>query len=162
MRTRPKDLPLDPKVAGPIIDTLQTTLIDLKALSLVTKQLHWNIRGPHFKPIHEHLDLVYDSVEESADEVAERITQLGGSPNAQPADVAKSAVKPVENGFIIDHRVLELIVDRLATAIHDVRDRLEQVEDSDPVTADLLHAVLLPLEKHLWMLRSHLVPTNEK
>jgi DNA-binding ferritin-like protein len=30
---------------------------------------------------------------------------------------------------------------------------MEQIEEPDPVTADILHAVVEGLEKHLWMLR---------
>lgn len=160
-KTRPKDLPLDAESTATVTKALQTTLVDLKALSLVTKQLHWNIRGPHFKSIHEHLDEVYESVEEAVDNVAERIAQLGESPNAQPSDLLTTAVKEVEKGFIEDQRVLELIVERLASASHDIRDRMAETEDPDPATADLLHAVILDLEKHLWMLRSHLMRKND-
>ena len=156
-KTRPKGLPLDNETAEIVTKNLQTTLVDLKALSLVTKQLHWNIRGPHFKPIHEQLDEVYEACEEGADEVAERIATLGVSPNAQPSDLTTTAVKEVERGFIEDKQVLDDIVGRLADACADIRERMEQIEDPDPATADLLHAIILALEKNLWMLRSHIV-----
>jgi starvation-inducible DNA-binding protein len=157
-KTRPKGLPLDNESAKIVTDNLQGTLVDLKALSLVTKQLHWNIRGPHFKPIHEHLDLVYEACEEGADEVAERIATLGVSPNAQPTDLVTTTVKEVEKStFIEDQQVLEDIVERLANATHDIRDKMEAIEEPDPATADLLHQIILTLEKHLWMLRSHIV-----
>ncbi len=157
MRKRPKDLPLDAESTAVVVGALQTTLVDLKALSLVTKQLHWNVRGPHFKPVHEHLDEVYEEVEEAVDLVAERIAQLGESPNAQPSDLTGTAVKEVQKGFIEDQQVLELIVERLASSSHDIRDRMAETEEPDPATADLLHGVILDLEKHLWMLRSHLM-----
>lgn len=156
-KQRPKDLPLDAESAAIVVAGLQITLVDLKALSLVTKQLHWNIRGPHFKSVHEHLDLVYEDVEEAVDNVAERIAQLGESPNAQPSDLTNTAVKEVPKGFIQDQQVLEYIVERLAASSQDIRDRMAEIEDPDPATADLLHAVILDLEKHLWMLRSHIV-----
>src|SRR5947199_2079594 len=35
---------------------LQATLVELIDLSLIGKQLHWNIFGRPFKPLHEHLD----------------------------------------------------------------------------------------------------------
>jgi len=34
---------------------LQATLVELVDLSLIGKQLHWNIHGRPFKPLHEHL-----------------------------------------------------------------------------------------------------------
>ena len=158
-KTRPKGLPLDNESAAIVTENLQTTLIDLKALSLVTKQLHWNIRGPHFKPIHLQLDEVYEACEEGADEVAERIATLGVPANAQPSDLTSTKVKEVpKSTFIEDKQVLEDIVDRLADACADIRERMEAIEDPDPATADLLHAIILKLEMNLWMLRSHIVP----
>ena len=157
-KTRPKGLPLDSESAAIVTKNLQGTLIDLKALSLVTKQLHWNIRGPHFKPIHEQLDQVYEACEEGADKVAERIATLGVSPNAQASDLTTTKVKEVpKSTFIEDQQVLEDIVDRLGEACHDIRDKMEEIEDPDPATADLLHAIILELEMNLWMLRSHIV-----
>jgi starvation-inducible DNA-binding protein len=160
-KSRPKDLPLDAENTAIVANALQKTLLDLKALSLVTKQLHWNVRGPHFKSVHEHLDLVYDATEEAVDEVAERIAQLGESPSAQASDLKGAAVKEVPTGFIEDQQVLELIVERLAAATHDIRDRMAETEEPDPASADLLHGVVLAIEKHLWMLRSHLLKKGD-
>ena len=158
-KTRPKGLPLDNESAAIVTKSLQATLIDLKALSLVAKQLHWNIRGPHFKPIHEQLDEVYEACEKGADKVAERCATLGVSPNAQASDLTSTKVKEVPKGtFIEDQQVLEDIVERLADGCADIRERMDATEDPDPATADLLHAIILKLEMNLWMLRSHIVP----
>ena len=40
---------------------LQATLVELIDLSLIGKQLHWNIYGRPFKPLHEHLDQLIDA-----------------------------------------------------------------------------------------------------
>jgi hypothetical protein len=40
---------------------LQATLVELVDLSLLGKQLHWNIVGRPFKPLHEHLADLVDS-----------------------------------------------------------------------------------------------------
>ncbi len=157
-KTRPKGLPLDNESAAVVTQNLQATLVDLKALSLVTKQLHWNIRGPHFKPIHLQLDDLYEACEEGADKVAERIATLGVPANAQASDLTGTKVKEVPKGvFIEDKQVLEFIVERLADATGDIRERMDAIEDPDPATADLLHAIILALEENLWMLRSHIV-----
>jgi starvation-inducible DNA-binding protein len=37
--------------------------------------------------------------------------------------------------------------------VSEVRDRMLQLEDVDPVTADLLHGVVASLEEQLWMIR---------
>src|SRR5256884_4393128 len=64
---------------------LQATLVELIDLSLIGKQLHWNIFGRPFKPLHEHLDELVDSWRELSDTVAERAVALGYSPDRQAA-----------------------------------------------------------------------------
>ncbi len=46
------------KVTG---EALQATLVDMIDLSLLGKQAHWNVVGPLFKTVHEHLDEVVDT-----------------------------------------------------------------------------------------------------
>src|SRR5215475_11604291 len=76
---------------------LQATLVELVDLSLIGKQLHWNIAGRPFKPLHEHLDELVDSWRELSDTVAERAVALGFAPDGQAAAVsAGSSLAPVE------------------------------------------------------------------
>ena len=60
---------------------LQATLVALIALSLIGKQLHWNIVGPGFRELHLELDEFVDSWRELLDEVAEREVAIGVSPD---------------------------------------------------------------------------------
>src|SRR5918912_2276427 len=83
---------------------LQATLVELIDLSLIGKQLHWNIFGRPFKPLHEHLDELVDSWRELSDTVAERAVALGFVPDGQAATVvAESQLEPVAKGPIEDH-----------------------------------------------------------
>src|SRR5881396_2357044 len=78
---------------------LQATLVELIDLSLIGKQLHWNIFGRPFKPLHEHLDELVDSWRELSDTVAERAVALGYSPDGQAAAVtAGSGIPAVDRG----------------------------------------------------------------
>src|SRR3954469_15250728 len=75
---------------------LQATLVELVDLSLFGKQLHWNISGRPFKPLHEHLDELVDSWRGLSDTVAERAVALGVSPDGQSAAVsAGSDIAPI-------------------------------------------------------------------
>ncbi len=139
-------------------ETLQTSLYDLVHLQLVTKQAHWNVVGPTFHPTHLFLDEIYEYVQESTDEVAERLVTLGMSPNGQgPEVVANTRVAPIAAGFHRDLEAIELMAERLTTTSGDLREELEPIEDVDTVTADLLHGIIEGLEKYLWMLRAHLI-----
>jgi len=64
---------------------LQATLTLLIDLSLLGKQAHWNVVGPHFRPLHLHLDEMVDAWREAADAVAERAVALGCAPDGRGA-----------------------------------------------------------------------------
>ncbi len=62
---------------------LQAMLVELIDLALVGKQLHWNVTGPLFRPLHEQLDELVDSWRQLSDIVAERAVALGYVPDGQ-------------------------------------------------------------------------------
>ena len=53
-------------------ERLQSTLVELIALSLIGKQLHWNITGHGFRDFHLHLDELVDEWRELSDTVPRR------------------------------------------------------------------------------------------
>jgi len=134
---------------------LQPTLTDLIAFGLTVKQLHWNVIGPYFRPIHLHLDEIHEDVQEAIDTVAERIAACGHSPLGTVKSVAANTelVDPPE-GFIRDEEVLILAGQRTHEVVGLIRSRMESIEDVDTVTADILHQIVGKLEKHHWMLRA--------
>lgn len=146
-------------VSGPQQDknhqVLQPVLVDLIAFGLTVKQLHWNVTGPHFRPIHLHLDEIHDDVQEAVDAVAERITATGHSPDGTLKTVSGDTelVDPPK-GFLPDTEVLTLAGQHVRELIGLIRSRMETIEDVDTVTADLLHQVVDKLEKHHWMLQA--------
>lgn len=139
------------------LQALQPTFADLKVLAIITKQLHWNVVGRHFKPIHEHLDEIYAEVEGFVDEVAERIVAVGYSPNGQVSDLGTSELPEVPLGFLKDDIVLEHMGDRLGRVAKVIRQRMAEIEDVDTATADLLHGIVLALEKQHWMIQAQRV-----
>lgn len=137
-------------------DVLQDTLMDLLAYGLVLKQAHWNVQGPFFKSLHQQFDEIRLVVDEQVDLVAERLTALGLSPNGQASDVGYSSISELDKGFIKDRTVLEAIVERTSNLAKLLRERTGLIEGIDVMTADLMHSIILEIEKQLWMLRSQL------
>jgi starvation-inducible DNA-binding protein len=136
---------------------LQATLVELVDLSLLGKQLHWNIFGRPFKPLHEHLDELVDSWRELSDTVAERAVALGHSPDGQAAAVSQgSGIAPVEAGALDTDTATRQLVERLADVTERIRGRMDRLGEIDLASQDVLIEVVRELEKQLWMLRSSL------
>ena len=136
---------------------LQATLVELIDLSLIGKQLHWNIFGRPFKPLHEHLDELVDSWRELSDTVAERAVALGYSPDGQAAAVSHgSQITPVDAGALDTDTATRQLVERLADVTERIRGRMDRLGEIDLASQDVLIEVVRDLEKQLWMLRSSL------
>jgi starvation-inducible DNA-binding protein len=136
---------------------LQATLIELIDLSLIGKQLHWNISGRPFKPLHEHLDQLVDSWRDLSDTVAERAVALGIAPDGQAATVSSTrGMAAVESGALDTDTALNELVPRLANVAERIRMRMDRLGEIDLASQDVLVEVIRELEKQLWMLRSSL------
>ena len=57
-----KNAPVTPAftASAELAADLQRALVDITALSLVGKQVHWNVVGPNFRDLHLNLDEVVD------------------------------------------------------------------------------------------------------
>src|SRR3954454_1272299 len=66
---------------------LQDRLNALNDLHLTLKHVHWNVVGPHFIAVHEMIDPQVEAVRAMADDTAERIATLGGSPKGTPGSI---------------------------------------------------------------------------
>jgi starvation-inducible DNA-binding protein len=139
---------------------MQATLVELVDLSLLGKQLHWNVVGPLFKPLHEQLDEFVDSWRQLSDVVAERAVALGYSPDGQSATVAGSGLHKVERGPVPDHVVVRELTERLADVAERVRERMDRLGEIDSASEDVLIEVVRELEKQLWMIRAQFPPVG--
>ncbi len=130
---------------------LQTSLVDLIDLSLVAKQVHWSVVGPRFQSVHEALDEIVADARTFTDEVAERATAVGVSPDGRAKTVsADSALDEASAEFTSDDKVIRVITEALAATIKRLRSNIEKV-GGDPVTEDLLIGISARLEQLHWM-----------
>jgi starvation-inducible DNA-binding protein len=136
---------------------LQATLFELIDLSLIGKQLHWNIFGRPFKALHEHLDELVDSWRGLSDTVAERAVALGIAPDGQAGPVnVNSGIEPVDAGALHTDAATRELVIRLSVIAVRIRIRLDRLGDLDLASQDVLVEVIRELEKQLWKLRASL------
>ena len=107
------DLPSNTKAVS--INILNARLADAIDLALLTKQAHWNIKGPNFIALHEMIDGFRTELDSHVDTMAERVVQLGGTALGTTQVVAGSttlAPYPTDIYSSTDH--LAALIERYA------------------------------------------------
>lgn len=78
--------------------SLNSFLADIAVSYIKMHNLHWNVVGSQFKPVHEYLETVYDNYADIIDEVAELIKIHGEYPAASLKEYLELAsIKELEN-----------------------------------------------------------------
>ncbi|MFE4668966.1 Dps family protein [Streptomyces sp. NPDC056716] len=138
-----------------VAEALQSALVDLVDLSLVAKQVHWNVVGPRFRSVHLQLDDVVASARAHSDTVAERASALGVSPDGRAKTVAGgSGIGAVPNDWVKDDDAVRVLTEALGAAITRMRERVAATEKPDPVSQDIFIGITADLEKHHWMFQA--------
>lgn len=156
MHETSNDLPLQTRDA--MARLLNARLADTIDLALQIKQAHWNVKGPNFIALHELFDKLHDEAEAFYDDIAERITALGGTAYGTTGTVAENSTLPgyptdIKDGM--DHvRALAASYAVLAKAARAAIDTATSAGDAD--TADLFTGQSRGLDKTLWFLEAHL------
>jgi starvation-inducible DNA-binding protein len=157
MGKAPITSPLDAKARDVTGQVLQDALVDLIDLSLVAKQAHWNVVGRNFRSVHLQLDELVAAAREYTDQVAERATAIGVSPDGRAATVAKhSGVPEFDTGWRDDEVVARTIAASLQKVVQRMRGRIKTTDETDLVTQDLIIELTAKLEEAHWMWQAQL------
>ena len=139
------------------IELLNARLADTIDLALLTKQAHWNLKGPRFIAIHEMLDGFRTEVDGYVDTMAERVAQLGGTALGTTQAVAKGSTLPpypTDIYRINDH--LAALIERYGKVANATRKAIDAAaEAGDADTADIFTEASRGLDKALWFLEAH-------
>jgi starvation-inducible DNA-binding protein len=152
------DLPSNAKTVS--IGVLQACLLDAIDLGNATRQAHWTVRGPNFIAAHEMLGGFYGDLVTGADDIAERIVQLGGQPDGTSQAVAggsRLSAYPAE--IAAEQAHFTALAERYAAVGKALRAGIDTTNAAgDADTADLLTGQSRDLDKKLWFLEAHLAP----
>ncbi|EHI10699.1 Ferritin, Dps family protein [Mycolicibacterium thermoresistibile ATCC 19527] len=145
------------KDADQVIELLQKQLSCYNDLHLTLKHVHWNVVGPNFIGVHEMIDPQVALIRGYADEVAERIATLGGSPKGTPGAILDDRTwddYSIGRDCVQAHlSALDLVYNGV---IEDTRKAIDETEELDPVTNDMLIGHAAEMEKFQWFVRAHL------
>jgi starvation-inducible DNA-binding protein len=155
MHTTRIDLP--EKNRRQLVALINARLADAIDLKLAAKHAHWNVKGPHFLSLHELFDRLAGVLDAPIDDMAERITALGGTAHGTIALVARGtslAPYPAEVVAGADH--LEALASAVAAFGQSVRKAIGRADKlGDEGTADLFTALSQEVDKQLWLLEAH-------
>ena len=139
------------------MECLQARLADSIDLGLITKQAHWNLKGPQFIGVHLMLDKFRGEQDEWTDMMAERITQLGGTARGTAQEVTNGTSLPpypTDIYTIPDH--IHALIDRYSKCANAIRQNIKDTDEAgDDDTADLFTEISRGLDKQLWFLEAH-------
>ena len=130
-----------------IAKALNALLADSFALYLKTKNFHWHVVGPHFRPYHLLFDEHAEELFAATDELAARVREMGTSP-ARTEISPLRRVRDRERPSIRPQDMLsELLEDNeaMANSMREVRGLCER--HADAATTNLLVSLLDQTER---------------
>ena len=147
--------------AARVAEILQDRLTCLLDLHLTLKHVHWNVVGPNFIAVHEMLDPQVDEVRAMSDALAERIATLGYEPLGTPAASVQGRSwddYSVNRADTQEHlAALDVVYDGVN---RDHRKYIQELDELDLVSQDLLISQADKLEMFQWFVRAHLEDRN--
>jgi bacterioferritin len=130
-----------------VIDLLNQALATEVVCVLRYKRHYFMARGIHAQAVAAEFLEHANQEQMHADQLAERITQLGGEPDLDPRGLAtRSHSEYVEGGSLLDMIQEDLIAERVA--IESYTEMIRYLEDGDPTTRRLLESILAVEEEH--------------
>ncbi|MGF1511070.1 MAG: DNA starvation/stationary phase protection protein Dps [Myxococcota bacterium] len=158
MRMFPSHVRLGTETRHEMCQLLNTSLAATLDLTYQVKQAHWNIKGPQFFARHELFDKLADRVRGFSDDIAERVSTLGGYARGTVRMSAEgSPLAEYDSDAVQGKAHIRTLVDRYGHLCGLLREQIGTVQKLDDVaTEDLLTEVVRELELDMWFLESHL------
>lgn len=141
-----------------IHELLNNALADGNMLYIKLRKFHWNLAGDNFMELHQLFEEQYSALELSIDEVAERISTLGGIAIGTTSEFASASQLKENPGKVpTNQEMLKELVSDHETIVRALREMVDDIEEKyeDKGTADLLTGLMQKHEKLAWKLRKY-------
>lgn len=141
------------------ISILSSILANEMTLYIKLRKFHWNVSGESFMEFHKLFEGQYTQLEASIDEIAERISKLGGKTIGTMKEFSDlSIIKESPNHYPSQKEMVkELLEDHETVIVHLRKDVDTSAEENkDAGTADFLTGMMEAHETMAWTLRRYL------
>ena len=146
-------LGLDEKKVQNVVNELSVLLADFQVFYSNLRNFHWNVKGHGFFVLHSKYEELYNDAAEKIDEVAERILQLGSTPESRFSVYLQTAEIKEADVVSCSKEALDLLLDYYKTLIARERRIIEVASDAhDDTTVSLVGDFIKEQEKTVWML----------
>ena len=152
------DLGIKEKDLTEINDLLNHVQADGNVLYIKLRKFHWNLSGDNFMELHKLFEEQYDAVAEAIDEVAERISTLGGVAIGTTSEFAELSLLIENPGKIpTNQEMIKELVNDHETIVKSLRKFVDDTEEKygDKGTSDFLTGLMQAHEKMAWKLRKY-------
>lgn len=152
------DLGITQKNLTAVNEILNKVLANGNILYIKLRKFHWNLSGDNFMELHLLFEDQYTAVAEAVDEVAERISTLGGTAIGTTSEFAEQSELKESPGEVPNTQgMLKELVSDHESIVKSLRENLDKCEEeyNDAGTADFLTALMQEHEKMAWKLRKY-------
>ena len=148
---------LEKKELNKSIKDLTVVLSNEMVLYVKSRKFHWNVTGNSFMELHKLFENQYSTLEKTIDEVAERISKLGGKTIGTMKEFIENSILKEESKYVNQNQMLEELLDDHEKIIVQLRKFIKNADDvEDAGTADFLTGILQDHESKSWILRKYL------
>ena len=140
-------------------EQLSGVLANEMTLYIKTRNFHWNVSGESFMELHKLFEAQYTQLEESIDEIAERIGKLGHKTIGTMQEFSKlSTIKESPGKYASSKDLLVELLKDHETVIVMLRKNVDEAgeKNKDAGTADFLTGLMEQHETIAWTLRRYL------
>lgn len=140
------------------LNQMNQYLSSLAVFNAKLHNLHWNVVGLEFKPVHDFTEALYDEAFQDFDAVAERLKILGLSPYVKLSEyLENSAIDELDSKDFGTKEVLQIVQGDLKT-LKDLATQIRNTADqeNDFVTVAQFEGYVESFDKNLWFLSAML------